>query len=170
MSEENQNTDPVEPAEGTEEQEPEELEQDESQEDESDDEADGDFDRERVLRKIKKINSENRNLRQREKDAEERAKQAEDKSEQVQALEASNARYEALADNGLPLKLAKWISATEPDQILEQAEELLSLGAADRQAPPTDAPREKSSRVRNQAAQGDEIGNLDDFAKSIYSN
>lgn len=167
MSEET--TESTEPVEGTEEQEPEDREQDESLEDESEDETDGDFDRERVLRKIKKINSENRNLRQREKDAEERARQAEDKSEQVQDLEARNARYEALAENGLPLKLAKWISADEPDQILEQAEELLSLGAGDRQAPPTDAPREKSSRVRNQAAQGDEIGSLDDFARSIYS-
>lgn len=144
--------------------------QEESQEDSTEeDESDADFDRERVLRKLKKLNSENRNLRQAKKDAEEQAKQAGDKSEQVKALEAANARYETLADNDLPLKLAKWISATEADEILEQAEELLSLGTAERKTPPSDTPKETGSRLRKREVQGDEIGNLDDFAKQIYS-
>ena len=88
----------------------------------------GDFDRDRVLAKIKKLNSENRNLRQQKKDAEAKAAEHGEKSERVQALEAANSRYETLADHDLPLKLAKFITATEPERILEQAEELLSLG------------------------------------------
>ncbi len=170
MSEENQNPTPDDAGED---QDLEEREQDESLEDESseeqDDDTDGDFDRERVLRKLKKLNSENRNLRQAKKDAEAQAKTAGEKSEQVQALEATNARYETLADNDLPLKLAKWISATEPDKILEQAEELLSLGSAGGKTPPTDQPRE-TPKQRRKPYQGDEIGDPDDFAKTIYSN
>lgn len=162
----------TEPAESTETEqaaEGEEQEQVESQEDEATDDPGNDFDRGRALEKIKKLNSENRNERKKRQDAEEQAKQAEGKDEQVKALEAVNTRYETLGNNDLPIRLAKWISATEPEAILEQAEELLSLGKGAGQGPPSDAPREKSQRVRNQQAQGDEIGNLDDFAKSIYS-
>lgn len=168
MSEENENPESGKTAE---EQDIEEVDQDESQEGESEDEEQGeDFDRERVLRKLKKLNSENRNLRQAKKDAEDQAKTVGDKSEQVKALEAANARYETLAENDLPLKLAKWISATDSEEILEQAEELLSLGAVGGKTPPSDQPREKNSRQRNKPYSGDELGNPDDFAKNIYSN
>jgi len=147
------------------------VEEDQSSEDQHDDEQDDqDFDRERVLKKVRKLNSENRNLRKAKKEAEEQASKAGEDSERVQALEAVNARYETLADNGLPLKLAKWISATESEDILEQAEELLSLGDSGRKAPPTNTPKERvnSSRMRQQ--QADEIGDLDDFAEQIYKD
>lgn len=165
MPEENENPETAEEVEDLEQEDP---DQDDSQEDDSDDEESGDFDRERVLRKLKKKNSENRNLRQAKKEAEDRAAEAEGKTEQMQALEAKNARYETLAENDLPLKLAKFISATDPDEILEQAEELLSLGGGSK-TPPSDQPRESGSRQRNKPYQGDEIGSLDDFAEKIYS-
>lgn len=146
----------------------EDADQDESQEGESEEADDsGDFDRERVLGKLKKLNSENRNLRKAKKDAEEQAKNAEGKDEQITALEAVKSRYETLGENGLPIKLAKWISATEPDEILEQAEELLSLGGGSK-PPPTDQPQEKNRRY-GKPHQSDEIGSLDDFAEKIYS-
>lgn len=125
----------------------------------------GEFDRDRVLSKLKKLNSENRNLRQQKKDAEREAEEHRGKSERVQALEAVNARYEALAEHDLPLRLAKFITATEPEQILEQAEELLSLGAP--KGPPQDQPKERLSQ-RRQAPPADELADMNKFAESVF--
>lgn len=125
----------------------------------------GDFDRDRVLAKIKKLNSENRNLRQQKKDAEAKAAEHGEKSERVQALEAANSRYETLADHDLPLKLAKFITATEPERILEQAEELLSLGSP--KAPPSAQPKERL-RQRAQAPAVDELNDLDKFSEAVF--
>lgn len=143
------------------------AEVDEQDHDEEDDQG---FDRERVLNKLRKLNSENRNLRKAKKEAEAKAEQAGADSERVQALEAVKARYETLGDNNLPLKLAKWIDATEPDEILEQAEEILSLGERGVTPPPTDTPKERVKRNRKQVTQVDEIGDLDDFAAKIYKD
>lgn len=143
-----------------------ELEEaDESQEGEETESGDDEFDRDRVRAKLRKLNSENRNLRQAKKDAEEKAAESEGKTEQVQALEAKNARYETLAEHDLPLKLAKFISATEPDEILEQAEELLSLGSS--KAPPQDQPKERVKR-RRVTPPADELNDLDSFAEKIF--
>jgi hypothetical protein len=125
----------------------------------------GEFDRDRVLSKLKKLNSENRNLRQQKKDAEREAEEHRGKSERVQALEAVNARYEALAEHDLPLRLAKFITATEPEQILEQAEELLSLGSP--KAPPQDQPKERLAQ-RRQSPPADELADIDKFAESAF--
>lgn len=165
MSEENQNEDVNDSAD---EQEPDGIGQDESPEDDAGDDQGDDFDRDRALAKVKKLNSENRNLRQAKKDAEEKARNAEGKTEQMQALEAKNARYETLAENDLPLRLAKFISATDPEEILEQAEELLSLGGGSN-TPPSDQPREKNRRM-GKPHNTDELANPDDFIQNIYSN
>lgn len=147
------------------EQEPQEgVEVDTDEAEDREDEA-GDFDRDRVLAKIKKLNSENRNLRQQKKEAEAKAAEQGEKSERVQALEAANSRYETLADHDLPLKLAKFITATDPDLILEQAEELLSLGSA--KAPPSAQPKERM-RQRAQAPVADELGDLDKFSEAVF--
>ena len=137
-----------------------ELDEDDGREGEA-----GDFDRDRVLAKIKKLNSENRNLRQQKKDAEAKAAENSEKSERVQALEAANSRYETLADHDLPLKLAKFITATDPEQILEQAEELLSLGSP--KAPPQGQPKERL-RQRQQTPPADELGDLDKFSEAVF--
>lgn len=125
----------------------------------------GDFDRDRVLAKIKKLNSENRNLRQQKKEAEAKAAEEGEKSERMQALEAANSRYETLADHDLPLKLAKFITATDPERILEQAEELLSLGSS--KAPPSAQPKERL-RQRAQAPVADELNDLDKFSEAVF--
>lgn len=150
------------------EQQSEQVEDDQSQQEQHDD--DQDFDRERTLNKLRKLNSENRNLRKAKKEAEEKASKAGEDSERMQALEAVNARYETLADNNLPLQLAKWISATESEEILEQAEELLSLGDTGRKAPPSNTPKERVNKSRVESQQTDEIGDLDDFAANIFKN
>lgn len=166
MPEEQQHNEVTDPAE---EHEGEELDQEDPQEGEAE-EQEGEFDRDRALAKVKKLNSENRNLRQAKKDAEEKAKDAEGKTERMKALEATNSRYETLAQHDLPLKLARYISATDPEEVLEQAEELLSLGGTGSKTPPSDQPQEKRQRQRNQPYEPDELANPDDFAKTIYSN
>lgn len=165
-------TEPVEDTDQDQDQlEAEQVEDDQSSEDQQDeDQDDQDFDRERTLKKLRKLNSENRNLRKAKKEAEEQASQAGKDSERAKTLEAVNARYEALADNDLPLQLAKWISATESEEILEQAEELLSLGGSGRKAPPSNTPKERINKSRVSSQSSDEIGDLDDFAEKIFKN
>lgn len=153
------------PGEEVDEQEPQEGAEEVDEAEGEEEHEDGTFDRERVLSKIKKLNSENRNLRQQKKDAEAKAAEHSEKSERAQALEAANARYETLADHDLPLKLAKFITATEPEKILEQAEELLSLGSP--KAPPQDQPKERL-RQRQQTPAVDELNDLDKFSEAIF--
>ena len=139
---------------------------DQNQDDQDDEQ---DFDRDSILDKLRKKNSENRILRRAKKEAEEKAAKAGKDSERVQVLEAVNTRYETLAENDLPLKLAKWIDATDPDDILEQAEELLSLSGGST-PPPSDTPKERIKKQRKNVQRTDEIGDLDDFAASIYKD
>lgn len=145
------------------------VEESDVDQDQDDQDDDQDFDRDSILDKLRKKNSENRNLRRAKKEAEEKAEKAGKDSERVQVLEAVNTRYETLAENDLPLKLAKWIDATDPDDILEQAEELLSLSGAST-PPPSDTPKERVKSNRKQVTQVDEIGDLDDFAAKIYKD
>ena len=91
------------------------------------------------------------------------------KNKENQHLRGVKTRYETLAENDLPLKLAKWIDATDPDDILEQAEELLSLSGGST-PPPSDTPKERVRKNRKQVTQVDEIGDLDDFAAKIYKD
>lgn len=144
--------------------------EDQQSDEDSEDQDNQDFDREDILKKLRKKNSENRNLRKAKKEAEDKATKAGEDSERVQALEAVNSRYETLADEGLPLKLAKWISSTDRDEILEEAEELLSLGDRGNKAPPTNTPKERVNQSRQSSQQVDEIGDLDDFAASIFKD
>lgn len=137
--------------------------------DQDDQDDNQDFDRDSILDKLRKKNSENRNLRRAKKEAEEKAAKAGKDSERVQALEAVNTRYETLADNDLPLKLAKWIDATDPDDILEQAEELLSLSAGPT-PPPSVTPKERVKKQRKNVQRTDAIGDLDDFAEELYKD
>lgn len=138
--------------------------------DQDDQDDEQEFDRDSILDKLRKKNSENRNLRRAKKEAEEKAEKAGKDSERVQVLEAVNTRYETLAENDLPLKLAKWIDATDAEGILEQAEEILSLGDSGVTPPPTDTPKERVKKNRKVVAPVDEIGDLDEFAAKIYKN
>ena len=112
-----------------------------STEDAGDDEPE--FDSARALAKIRKVNSENKNLRaenKRLKEATPAPKEQEDSGSDDdgptrEELLAKVARLEVLGEQGVPAKFAKFITATEPDAILEQVQELLELATPTVKAP-----------------------------------
>lgn len=114
----------------------------------SEPDLDGEFDPQRALAKIKKINSENKNLREENKRL--KSGQANGAGEQPPADPASSdpedgptredllakvARLEVLSEHGVPVKYLKFITATEPDEITAQVTELLELSAPAAPAP-----------------------------------
>lgn len=117
---------------------PEEPTVDQPDPDEPEDEA---FDAEKARDKIRKINSENRNLRQRATAAEAKAQEAEGKDEQLNKLNAENLRLRIAVKHGLPESLVKRLSGTTEEEILQDAEELMELFGSKK--PPTQQPRER---------------------------
>lgn len=99
------------------------------------------FDPEKAREKIRKINSENKNLRKRATDAEEKAKGADEKDQKLTALEADNMRLRVAVKHGLPESLVKRLSGTTEEEILQDAEELMELFGSKK--PPTQLPKEK---------------------------
>lgn len=144
-----------------------EAETEETEETET--EEPGGFNREKTLEKIRKLNSEAKNLRESKKQAEAKAAENGDKAKRTEALEAVNARYETLAENDLPLKLAKFITATSPEEILTQAEELLSLGET-KKAPPTNQPKTKLRGGGDPTQEPDGLDDPDKFAERMFRN
>lgn len=99
------------------------------------------FDPDRALEKIRKLNSENRSLREAKKAAEEKAASVDEKDQRIQALEAENLRIRIGARHGLPDELIDRLRGDSEEEILADAEKLLSLVA--RKAPPTAKPTER---------------------------
>lgn len=85
------------------------------------------FDANRALAKIRKLNSENRNLRAREKAATAKAEAAEESQKKVGALEAENLRLRVGARHGLPEELIDRLQGETEEEILTDAEKLLAL-------------------------------------------
>lgn len=127
-----ENTDPQE-VEETEEVEAPEVET------ESEDDSDG-FDPEKAREKLRKLNSEAKNLRKRAKENEEKAKGADEKDGRITALEAENLRYRVGIKHGLPESLVKRLSGTTEEELLQDAEELMELFGSKK--PPTNRPKE----------------------------
>lgn len=98
------------------------------------------FDPEKAREKIRKINSENRNLRKRAADAEAKAQEAEGKGEQLTKLEAENLRLRIAVKHGLPERLVKRLTGTTEEEILQDAEELMELFGG--RKPPSQRPKE----------------------------
>lgn len=95
---------------------------------EKDGEGEGEeFDANRALAKIRKLNSENRNLRAREKAATAKAAAAEDSEKKVGALEAENLRLRVGTRHGLPEALIDRLQGETEEEILADAEKLLAL-------------------------------------------
>lgn len=126
------------PAEDQSEETPKPEEGDGGEPEETPENEDEGFDPARALAKIRKVNSENKNLRAENKrlkeaagkpPAEDPEPEAEDEGPTREELLAKVARLEILAENGVPTRFAKFITATEPDEIREQVEELLGLAA-----------------------------------------
>lgn len=115
------------------------------------------FDADKAREKIRKINSENKNLRKRAADAESKVSDADAKGERVTALEAENLRLRVGVKHGLPEALIKRLSGTTEEEILQDAEELMELFG--KKAPPTNQPRE---RLRGGGDPTIELDGLDD--------
>lgn len=111
--------------------------------DESDDiELDGDnFDPKKVLAKIKKQNSELKNLRDRAKQAEAKVeKTSEDKDKEISDLQTQLLRERVGRKTGLPDQLVERLNGGDEESMLKDAEDLLEVFAKS-QAPNT-KPRE----------------------------
>lgn len=141
---------PVDPQEPEEPQEPQEPEEPEDPADDPEGEA---FDSEKAREKIRKINSENRNLRKRATDAEAKAVGLDEKDQKLSAQEAEIMRLRVAVKHGLPETLVKRLSGTTEEEILQDAEELMELFGSKK--PPTQLPKEKLR------SPGDPSGNAD---------
>ena len=99
------------------------------------------FDPEKAREKIRKINSENRNLRKRAADAEAKAQGVDDKDKKITAQEAEIMRLRVAVKHGLPEALIKRLAGTTEEEILQDAEELMELFGP--KTPPSNRPKEK---------------------------
>ncbi len=107
----------------------------EAEESQEDDRSDA-WDPERARRKIAKVNSENRTLR-------ERATKAEQKASSVDDLTAANLRLEVGYELGLPLAIAKRLQGSTREEMLADAEALVELVSPAKRPPSTTRPAER---------------------------
>lgn len=138
-----------------------------AQEQEQQEDAPEAFDAARAQEKIRKLNSEAKNLRERAKDAEELKKSDEAKTEQVRTLEAENLRLRMAIKTGLPETLANRLQGGTEEELLKDAEELLDLLGGKK--PPTDQPRERL-RGGGDPTQGSDPTLSADFAERMFKN
>lgn len=132
--------------------------------DESEDTDDA-FDAEKAKAKIRKINSESKNLRKRLTEAEAKAKDAGDKDAQLTALEAENLRLKIGVKHGLPESLVKRLSGTTEEELLQDAEELMELFSSKK--PPTNRPKENLRGGTDPTVESEEM-DLDKLAGKIF--
>ena len=112
-------------------------------EDYSDDDGES-FDAARTLAKIKKLNSENKNLRDAKKAAEAKAAEVDAKDQRITALEAENLRIRVGAKHGLPADLIDRLRGDTEEEVLADAEKLLALvGGRTATPPPSQRPTER---------------------------
>lgn len=105
------------------------------------DDADGsdwrkNFDPDKAAARIAKIQSENKNLRERAKSAEQKASETEQTvKEKVPALESEVLRLSVALDLGLPKELAERLKGSNREELLADAESLLRLVSTPRPTP-----------------------------------
>lgn len=112
---------------------------DESQEDE----ADAPFDKERALRKIQKLNSESKNLRERAQEAEKKVGNADELSRTNEEQASKILRLEVALKHGLPANLVGRLNGSTEEELLADAEELMGLFVA--KEPPSQSPKRKTA-------------------------
>lgn len=118
------------PVETTEAEEPQEVEATESDAPEAEDKPEdwrNDFDAEKALEKIRKQNSELKNLRARAKQAEEKAAGVEEKDSRLKQLEADLLRERVGRKLGLPDELVDRLRGSSEEEMLADAEKLVEL-------------------------------------------
>lgn len=113
------------------------AEAEESQEDDRD-EA---WDPERARRKIGKVNSENKALRERATAAEKKAASVDELTQENGGLKATVLQLEVGYELGLPLAIAKRLQGATREEMLADAEALVDL-VAPAKRPPTNRPTE----------------------------
>jgi len=99
------------------------------------------FDPEKADARIKKLQSEAKNLRERTRAAEQKATGVDEKDTQITGLQAQVLRYEVAFDLGLPRELADRLKGNTKDEMLADAEALVKLVGAPK-ATPTRKPSE----------------------------
>lgn len=99
------------------------------------------WDPERARRKIGKINSENKALRERATKAEEKAASVDDLSQENGSLKASVLQLEVGYELGLPLAIAKRLQGATREEMLADAEALVEL-VSPAKRPPSNRPTE----------------------------
>lgn len=166
MSEEATETESTEVEESSQEQETETQANDEVNEAEEAEDAGEKFDAERAREKIRKLNSESKNLRKRAAEAEEKAKGAGEKDEKLTALEAENLRLKIGLKHGLPESVLKRLSGNTEEELLQDAEELMELFAGSKK-PPTNRPKEQLRGGTDPTGEPDEQ-DLDKLAGKIF--
>lgn len=148
--------------------EPEDLD---NEPDEEPEEPESGFDPDKAREKIRKVNSENRNLRKRATDAEKQAEAAKDAGTRVTALEAENMRLKVAVKLGgqLPDDLIERLRGSSEEELLEDAEKL--LGYFEQRKPPTNQPREKLRGGGDPTHEPSLIdSDPDQFAERIFKN
>jgi len=116
-----------------------ETEAQEVDETEPDDKADEAADPAKLLDKIRKVNSENANLRKRAKEAEQKAAGGDEATKQATALAAENMRLKVGLKHGLPEAVIDRLKGETEEELLADAQALLELLAP--KGPPTRSPR-----------------------------
>lgn len=149
--------------------EPDETPQEEVEEqDDTEQDSQEEFDAEKARLKIRKLNNEAKNLRERAKQAEAAQKTADEKSSRVQDLESEVLRLNVAIKTGLPAKLATRLQGSTEEELLEDAEALLDMVGGSK--PPTDQPKPRL-RAGDGLPEGiDPTQDLDKFAESIFKN
>jgi hypothetical protein len=100
------------------------------------------WDPERAMRKISKVNSENKALRDRATKAEEKAKSADDLTKENGGLKATVLQLEVGYELGLPMAIAKRLQGSTREEMLADAEALVELVSPAKKQPATRRPTE----------------------------
>lgn len=87
------------------------------------------FDADKAAERIRKLQSENKNLRSRAKAAEDKSAGADESAERLQALEAENLRMKVGMQAGLPQQLVDRLRGSNEEEMLADAQALLELVA-----------------------------------------
>lgn len=112
-----------------------------SVEESPEDDRDEAWDPERAKRKISKVNSENKALRDRATKAEEKAAGVDDLTKQNGDLSADNLRLKVGYELGLPLAIAERLKGSTREEMLADAETLVELVSPTKR-PPSGRPTE----------------------------
>lgn len=102
--------------------------------------ADQSFDAPEALKKIRKQNSELKNLRERARTAEQKAEGVEDKDKEIQSLRSEILRTKVGAKMGLPDQLVERLKGDTEEELLADAEQFLEFISPKR--PPQQKPTE----------------------------